>query len=69
MRRIGLWGATQSGKSTFLAALYIAVSRAEHDLRIFGVNDPSTDFLVRNTSLLNSKHRFPEGTEFSEQLS
>jgi hypothetical protein len=68
-RRIGLWGATQSGKSTFLSALYIAVNRSlERDLLIYGVNDNSTDFMVRNTTLLNSDRSFPQGTITEQQL-
>jgi hypothetical protein len=69
LRRIGLWGATQSGKSTFLAALYIAVNRSSQDLRIYGRDDRSTDFLIRNTSLLNASHIFPSATIDSQELS
>ena len=44
--RIGLWGAPGSGKTTFLAALNIAVNQAAaRELMIFGVDDASTDFL------------------------
>ena len=69
LRRIGLWGATQSGKSTFLSALYIAVSRSpQQDLMIYGVDNASTDFLINNTSLLNYSHIFPAATQVEQQL-
>lgn len=69
LRRIGLWGATQSGKSTFLSALYIAVSRSqEQNLMIYGVDNTSTDFLINNTSLLNYSHTFPSATQVEQQL-
>ena len=58
--RVGLWGAPGSGKTTFLAALNIAVNRARNqDLMIFGVDDVSTDFLVQNTAMLTQERRFP----------
>lgn len=59
---IGLWGAPACGKTTFLAALYIAVNRASDELNIFGVDDLSTDFLIQNNQMLTSKHRFPDAT-------
>jgi hypothetical protein len=69
LRRIGLWGATQSGKSTFLSALYIAVSRfPQPDVLIYGVDSTSTDFLINNTSLLNYNHIFPPATQVEQQL-
>ena len=46
---IGLWGAPACGKTTFLAALYTAVSRSSQDLNIFGVDDMSTEFMVEST--------------------
>jgi hypothetical protein len=61
-KSIGLWGAPTSGKTTFLAALYIAVTRSILDLNIFGVNDESTDFMIDNTHTLTNDHRFPSGT-------
>ena len=61
-KSIGLWGAPTSGKTTFLAALYIAVTRSVLDLNIFGVNDESTDFMIDNTRTLTNDHRFPAGT-------
>lgn len=61
--RIGLWGAPACGKTTFLAALNIAVSQAaSQDLMIYGVDDASTDFLVDNTSRLTRDRIFPPAT-------
>jgi hypothetical protein len=63
-KSIGLWGAPSSGKTTFLAALYIAVNRAAQKLRlnIFGVNEESTEFMVQSTHTLTRDHRFPPST-------
>jgi hypothetical protein len=69
LRRVGLWGATASGKSTFLSALFIAATRSPADLRVIGRNDDSTDFLVRNTHSLNAQHQFPPPTTYQQPLS
>lgn len=69
LRRVGLWGATASGKSTFLSALFIAATRSPEDLRVKGVNDESTDFLIRNTHTLNAQRRFPPPTSAQQPLS
>ena len=69
LRRVGLWGAAASGKSTFLSALFIAAMRSSDDLRVKGRNDESTDFLVRNTHALNAQHQFPAPTIQQQALS
>ncbi len=69
LRRVGLWGATASGKSTFLSALFIAAMRSPAELRVRGANDESTDFLIRNTHILNAQHRFPPATSAQQPLS
>jgi hypothetical protein len=69
LRHVGLWGATASGKSTFLSALFIAAMRSPADLRVKGANDESTDFLIRNTHTLNAQHRFPPPTIAQTPLS
>jgi hypothetical protein len=61
--RIGLWGAPGSGKTTFMAALNVAVSRAQQDLLMYGVDEESTEFLVRNTAILTNQRRFPATTQ------
>ncbi|WP_131743273.1 hypothetical protein [Actinomadura roseirufa] len=60
--RIGMWGAPGSGKTTFLAALGIAVNRARSDWILYGDNDESNDFLTRSTHKLMYERRFPEAT-------
>lgn len=68
--RIGLWGAPSCGKTTFLAALNIAVNQSStKELMIFGVDDASTDFLVENTARLTSQREFPAATTFGQQYS
>lgn len=60
--RIGLWGAPASGKTTFLAALNVAVTRSPQTTMIYGADDESTEFLKVNTKLLTSEHTFPVAT-------
>jgi hypothetical protein len=69
LRRIGLWGAPRSGKTTFLAALNVAVARSRQDLLIYGVDDAATQFLAENTSMLTNQRRFPPATEVLQPLS
>ena len=68
--RIGLWGAPSCGKTTYLAALNVAVNQAAaQDLMIFGVDDLSTDFLVENTTRLTRDRQFPPATNSGNQYS
>jgi len=68
--RIGLWGAPSCGKTTYLAALNVAVNQATtDDLMIFGVDDSSTDFLVENTTRLTRDRQFPPATDKGNQYS
>jgi hypothetical protein len=61
-RTIGLWGAPGSGKTTFLAALYTAMARSRLDISIVGSDEESTDFLIKNNTMLH-EHRFPSATQ------
>jgi len=70
LRRVGLWGATQSGKTTFISSLFLATSRlTSNDVRIRGNNAESTDFLIRNTHILNQQRKFPQATIARQPLS
>ncbi|WP_250285887.1 MULTISPECIES: hypothetical protein [unclassified Frankia] len=64
--RIGLWGAPLSGKTTFLAALQIAVvnhpDNNNDDWLITGVDDTASDFLSYNTKLMSEDQLFPPAT-------
>ncbi|MFC4908608.1 hypothetical protein [Actinomadura gamaensis] len=66
---IGIWGAPQSGKTTFLAALRIAMSLGEPGWRLDGANDGSTAFLASSTDQLSEQRVFPSATTSSEKLS
>jgi hypothetical protein len=58
-----LWGAPSSGKTTFLAALYIAVTRKGlPGMNISGTDSASTDFLISSTHTMTDDQRFPPGT-------
>ncbi|MEV4362730.1 hypothetical protein [Nonomuraea sp. NPDC049625] len=61
-RRIGLWGAPQSGKTTYLAALRVAIDRGESDWWLYGSDDASTDFLTDMTHQLVRLKQFPSAT-------
>ncbi|CAJ58908.1 MULTISPECIES: hypothetical protein [Frankia] len=70
--RIGLWGATQSGKTTMLAALQVAVARqrgGEQDWLMFPGNARTSRFLAEaGTQLANGE--FPQAsTDVPEPLS
>ncbi|MCO6005405.1 hypothetical protein NE236_10460 [Actinoallomurus purpureus] len=69
MRRIGLWGAPGSGKTSFLAALNVAVAQSRQDWALVGVNDDSVAFLTESTSTLTDQRRFPKATESMDELS
>lgn len=66
---IGIWGAPQSGKTTFLAALRVAMNRADPGWRLDGVDGPSIDFLADSTHQLTEDRVFPSATTQLEQLS
>ncbi|MEV5573463.1 hypothetical protein AB0L06_25760 [Spirillospora sp. NPDC052269] len=66
---IGIWGAPQSGKTTFLAALRIAMSLGDPGWRLDGANDGSTAFLASSTDQLSEQRVFPHATNSSEKLS
>jgi hypothetical protein len=59
---IGLWGAPGSGKTTFLGALYSAALESPLDLRLFGIDDESTNFITAMTDLLDGRD-FPPATQ------
>jgi hypothetical protein len=63
-KSIGLWGAPSSGKTTFLASLFIAVNRRpQKDMNIFGVDDASTNFLIDSTRTMTRDYKFPPATQ------
>lgn len=69
LRRIGLWGASGSGKTSFLAALSVAVNQSRSNWRIVGVDTESVDFITRMTKTLTTLGTFPPGTMGIQELS
>src|SRR5437868_5612773 len=68
--RIAMWGPPGSGKTTFLAALDIALSRrSDDDWKVIGTDAASTAALAHLTSALISNRRFPPATAGLERLS
>ncbi|GHH72745.1 hypothetical protein GCM10017673_28150 [Streptosporangium violaceochromogenes] len=59
---IAIWGAPGSGKTTFLAALNIALILKKGPWRVIGADGPSTDFLIEMTTALSQYQRFPPAT-------
>jgi ATPase subunit of ABC transporter with duplicated ATPase domains len=68
-RKIGLWGATSSGKTAFLAALFVAVNQNRDRWKIVGADRTSVNFLANQTDTLTRLRRFPDKTEGIQQLS
>lgn len=69
--RLGLWGAPQSGKTTFLASLGLAANRREApgNWIMNGSDDEASEFLITNTELLtNRPGKFPEATFITRNL-
>ncbi|MEV8635347.1 hypothetical protein AB0395_27190 [Streptosporangium sp. NPDC051023] len=59
---IAIWGAPGSGKTTFLAALNIALILKDGPWRLIGADGPSTDFLIEMTAALSQDQCFPQAT-------
>lgn len=68
--RLGLWGPPGSGKTTYLAALSVAVNR--HDSGgnwiMTAVDEESSEFLSSSTNDLVTHRRFPHATTESKAL-
>jgi hypothetical protein len=60
--KIAMWGAPGSGKTTFLAALDIALKRRRYGFNMAGVTDASVNLLIEMTDRLIVKHEFPPQT-------
>jgi hypothetical protein len=60
---IVMWGAPACGKTTFLAALSIALNRRQDGWKVVGANDASTQALIRLTNQLTDDREFPTATQ------
>jgi hypothetical protein len=68
--RIGLWGPTGGGKSTFLGSLSVACGHLDESRgswTVWGQEDADTKFQVRWFDRLVHERRFPPATVVSEQ--
>jgi hypothetical protein len=61
-RGITLWGAPTTGKTTFLAALNVALVLADGPWSVQGVDKADADALTNLTIRLNEDHEFPDAT-------
>lgn len=64
---IAMWGAPGCGKTTFLAALDIALDRVHGDWKVVGADGGSTEVLTRMSTSLAVHHEFPEATRGIER--
>lgn len=63
MPDIAMWGASATGKTTFLGVLDIALNRKDYGLTMTGANDASVDMLIEMTETINDRHEFPPATQ------
>lgn len=64
---VAMWGAPTSGKTTFLAALNIALTRQVEGWKVIGADEASTDKLVSLTTSLARDRKFPKATQGIER--
>lgn len=62
MIKIGFWGSVASGKTTYLAALSLAVAHASPPWTLTGGDAVSTEWLSSLTARMIEDRRFPEAT-------
>ena len=63
VRQVALWGPAQSGKTTYLAALSIAVPHASPRLTLSGADEESTRCLSEVADPVADSRCFPAGTQ------
>lgn len=63
MPNIAMWGAPSSGKTTFLAALSIALTEQGAGWNVAAADENSENRLIGMTSALTSRRAFPRATE------
>lgn len=64
--RITVWGAPSTGKTTFLAALNVALDRQDEPWRLIGADEASADALTNFERALVKDRLFPEATRGTE---
>lgn len=65
-RRITVWGAPSTGKTTFLAALKVALDRQNEPWRVIGADEAAAEALTRFERVLVEDRVFPEATQRPE---
>jgi hypothetical protein len=68
--RIGLWGATRSGKSTYLASLPLAgMMRRPETWTVVGTDDSAAEYLNHMVNLMVTQRVFPRPNRIVEAIS
>jgi hypothetical protein len=66
--QVGIWGAPESGKTTFLAALFLAATQltktgGQNPIAVSPLDEPSAEFQRRHPRALASDFHFPDATK------
>ena len=62
MKHIGLWGPSSSGKTVWLAQLYLRLERMKTDWKIYSVTDETQKFVELMRGIMVDRRSFPLGT-------
>ena len=65
-RRVTVWGAPSTGKTTFLAALNVALDRQNEPWRVIGTDEAAAQALARFERAIVKDRVFPEATQAPE---
>lgn len=60
---VAMWGAPSSGKTTFLAALDIALTRLDQSWKVIGADKVSSDELTKLNTEITRRNAFPRATQ------
>jgi len=62
MKHIGLWGPSSSGKTVWLAQLYLRLHHLKTEWKVFPATSETQRFIELMRSLIVDQRRFPDGT-------
>ncbi|MBL8213830.1 MAG: hypothetical protein JNK87_24140 [Bryobacterales bacterium] len=62
MKQVALWGPPSSGKTVWLAQLYIRLQRTNTNWQVFPASSATQAFIEEMRNLMTNQRRFPQGT-------